>query len=185
MRWSSTNAPMGLTTSGSKDRVQRVHPPIWVVIFEQCCHLEPGACLTPFHCTLIAGATANDDAFTTPANRVLSAVVSANDDNLNGTKVTQYSYSLATNPQFFAPGATTPQFLAGLVFNASGGITFNPAAQQLKAGTRVTFNYTIFASPSNYRSNTGMVTIIITDALTGGLMLPRAHPMMMRTDART
>jgi hypothetical protein len=64
-------------------------------------------CLTPFCRSLLAGATANHDNFTTPANRVLSAFVSANDDNLNGTKVT-YSYSLATSPQFFAPGSTTP-----------------------------------------------------------------------------
>jgi hypothetical protein len=123
----------------------------------------------------VAGAIANHDNFTTPANRVLSAFVSANDDNLNGTKAT-YSYALATAPQFYAPGSTTPQNSAGMLFNTSGGITFNPAALQLKPGTRVTFNYTITASPSSYRSNAGMVNIFITDALTGGVSFPEIIP---------
>jgi plastocyanin len=143
--------------------------------------------LSQIYRTLVAGATANHDNFTTPANKAMSAFLSANDDNLNGTKVT-YSFQQAFAAQVFAPGATTPQILAaGLVFNASGGISFNPAAQQLKPGTRVTFNYTIVGNlfATTYRSNVGVVNLFVTDVPTGVRMLPRACPMVACMDSRT
>jgi hypothetical protein len=118
------------------------------------------------------------DDYTIPADKQLVAVVSQNDEHMNATGVT-YSFSTPTSPQVYAPGSTTATFLgAGFSFNNTGRFSFNPATQGIKAGARVTFNYTINASPSGYRSRVGVVTINVTDA-TGPFPPPPPSPPPM------